>query len=100
MKGIHLLFINFPDSLRINYTTLKLATYLEVALGITQYHHQDGGIPNTGITLILLDYGSRTDGRDPYFFINFLDSLPINYTTLRFGLPIRGIMKHKISTPG
>jgi hypothetical protein len=36
-----------------------------VALGNTKYHHQDGGIPNIGITLVLLEHGSRTDERDP-----------------------------------
>jgi hypothetical protein len=33
VKGIHLLFITFPDSFPINYTTLMLATYLEEAFG-------------------------------------------------------------------
>jgi hypothetical protein len=49
----------------IPYTTLKLATDLEVAFGNTKYHHQDGGIPNTEITSILFDNGSRTDERGP-----------------------------------
>jgi hypothetical protein len=71
-----------------------------VALGSTTYHHQDGGIPNTGIRLILLDHGSMAYERDPSIFINFPDILPINYTTLRLELPRRGIGKHKISTPG
>jgi hypothetical protein len=70
MKGIHIIFITFLDSLPINCTTLKLATYLRVALGSTQYHHQDGGIPNTGIRLILLDHGSMVDERDPPIFYN------------------------------
>jgi hypothetical protein len=35
-----------------------------VALGNTKYRQQDGGIPNTGITSILFDHGSRTDERD------------------------------------
>jgi hypothetical protein len=64
MTGIHLFCINFPDSLPINYTTLKQATYLEVAFGNTKYHHQDGGIPNTGITLVLLDHGTSAYNRD------------------------------------
>jgi hypothetical protein len=71
MKGIHLFFINFPDSLPIKYTTSNLATYLEVALRSTKYHHQDGGIPNTGIRLVLLDNGSMVDERDPSIYINF-----------------------------
>jgi hypothetical protein len=63
--------MNFPYSLPINYTTLKLATYLEVAIGSTQYHHQDDGIPNTGIKLILLDHGSMAVERDTSTFYNF-----------------------------
>jgi hypothetical protein len=47
MTGIHLFCIHFPDSLPINCTTLKQATYLEVTFGITKYPHQDGGLPNT-----------------------------------------------------
>jgi hypothetical protein len=57
MKGIHLFYVKFPDSLPINYTTFKLATYLEVAFENTNYHHQDGGIPNIEIALVLLDHG-------------------------------------------
>jgi hypothetical protein len=40
------IFILFQDSLTMNYTTSHLATYLEVVLGCTKYHHQDGDIPN------------------------------------------------------
>jgi hypothetical protein len=115
-----------------------------VTLGSSKYHHQDGGTPNTGIRLVLLDHGSmvneripsifyklswqfvhefhyfkvgitqkrhseiqdiitrvvtfrirnyvnphgsKTNGRDPSIFIIFLDSLAINYTTLK--------MKHR-----
>jgi hypothetical protein len=61
MKGIHLLFITFTDSLPIKYTTSYLATYLEVALGSTKNHQQDGGIPITGIRLVLFDHGSILD---------------------------------------
>jgi hypothetical protein len=75
MKGIHLLFITFPDNLPIKSTTLKLANYLEVALGSTTYHHQDGGIPNTVFRLLLLDHGTMVDERDPSIFINLTDSL-------------------------
>jgi hypothetical protein len=75
--------------------------YLEVVLGSTKYHHQDSGIPRTGIRLILLDHGSMVDERGPSFFIiNFPDSLPMNFTTLRLGLPRRGIRKYKILSPG
>jgi hypothetical protein len=38
-------------------TTLKQATYLEVPLVNTEYHHQDGSIPDIGIALVLLDHG-------------------------------------------
>jgi hypothetical protein len=33
IKGIHLFYITFPESLPMNYTTLKLATDLEEILG-------------------------------------------------------------------
>jgi hypothetical protein len=88
MEGLHLLFITFLDSLAIHYTTLKLPTYLEVALVITTYHHQDGEITSRRIGMILFDNGSMVDGRDPSIFINFPDSFPMNYTTLRLGLLI------------
>jgi hypothetical protein len=70
MKGIHLFFITFPASLPINDTTSNLATYLEVTLGSSNYHHQDGGIPNAGIRLVLLDQGLMVDDRDPSVFYN------------------------------
>jgi hypothetical protein len=47
---------------------LNLATYLEVVLGRTKYHHQDGDISNKVIGLILLDHGSMVDERDPSIF--------------------------------
>jgi hypothetical protein len=68
VEGNHLFFLLFPDSLPMNYTTSNLATYLEVVLGSTQYHHQDGNIPNTGIRLVLLDHGSMVYERDPSIF--------------------------------
>jgi hypothetical protein len=43
--------------------------YLEVALGITKCHHQDGGIPRTGMRLILLDHGSMADERGAFIFL-------------------------------
>jgi hypothetical protein len=70
MNGINLFFIFFPESLLINSTTFKLATYLEEALGNTKCHHQDSGIPNTGFMLVLLDRGSRTNERDQSMFYN------------------------------
>jgi hypothetical protein len=39
-----------------------------VALGSTTYHHQDGGIPDIGIDMILLNNGSMVDGRDLSIF--------------------------------
>jgi hypothetical protein len=45
---------------------LSWAIYQEVVLGSSKYYHQDGGIPNTGIRLVLLDHGSMLDERDPY----------------------------------
>jgi hypothetical protein len=57
-----------PNSFPMNYTTPNLATYLEVVLGSTKYHHQDGDIPNTGSRLVLLDHGSMVDERDPSIF--------------------------------
>jgi hypothetical protein len=53
MEGIHLFFILFLNSLTMNYTTSNLATYLEVVLGRTKYHHQYGDITNKGIMLFL-----------------------------------------------
>jgi hypothetical protein len=70
VKGIHIFLITFPASLPINYTTSNLANYLEVALGSSKYHHQDGGIPNTGIRLVLLDHGSMVNEKDPSIFYN------------------------------
>jgi hypothetical protein len=79
--------------LPINYTTLKQATYIEVAFGATKYHQYDGGIPKTEIMLLLLDHGLRTDERDPPFFgINFPDSLPINCTTLKQATYLRAAL--------
>jgi hypothetical protein len=63
----------------MNYTTSRFATYLEVVLGCTKYHHQDGDIPNTGIRLVLMDHGSMLDERDTSIFILFQDSLNMNY---------------------
>jgi hypothetical protein len=66
MKGINIFCINFQESLPTNHATLKSVAYLEVAFENTKYHHQDGGIPNIGTTLVLLDHVSRTDERDQY----------------------------------
>jgi hypothetical protein len=64
MTGIHLLFITFLASLPINYTTSNLATFPEVSLGSSKYHHQDGVIPILGIRLVLLDRGSIVNETD------------------------------------
>jgi hypothetical protein len=84
----------------MNYTTSNLATYLEVALGSTKHHRQDGGIPNTVISLVLLDHVSMVNERDPSMFINLPDRWPTNHTTLGLVLPRRGIRRHIISAPG
>jgi hypothetical protein len=68
MEGIHLFFILFLNSLTMNYTTSNLASYLEVVLGRTNYHHQDGDIANTRFMWLLLYHGSWTNGRDPSIF--------------------------------
>jgi hypothetical protein len=82
-KGIHIFFIIFMESLPMNYLTLKLATYLEEALGNKKYHHLVSGIPNTRLMLVLFYHGSRTKERDPSVFIVFPTSLPMMYTTLK-----------------
>jgi hypothetical protein len=96
MKGIHLFFIIFLESLPINYTTLKLASNLEEALVNNKYHHLGSGIPSTRFMSVLLDHGSRKNERDPSIFKIFLESLPINHTTLKLATykyhhPISGI---------
>jgi hypothetical protein len=55
------IYIAFPESLTINYTTLKLATDLEEAFGNSKYHHPGSGIPNTGFMSVLLDHGWLKD---------------------------------------
>jgi hypothetical protein len=83
----------------MNYTTSNLATYLEVVLGRKTYHHQDGDIPNTGIRLVLLDHGSMVNKGIHLVFKTVPVCLPMNYTTSRLGLHIRGIRNYKISSP-
>jgi hypothetical protein len=94
------IFKTFPVSFPMNYTTSNLATYLEVVLGSSKYHHQDGDIPNTGSRMVFLDHGSMVDESDPSIFKTFPVCLPMKHTTLRLGLPRRGIRKYKISSPG
>jgi hypothetical protein len=84
----------------MNYTTSKLDTYLKVVLGCTKYHDEDSDILRTGTRLVLLHHGSMVDERDSSIFLLFQDNLTMNYTTLRLGLPIRGIRNYKISSPG
>jgi hypothetical protein len=62
------MFILFIESLTMNYTTSNSDTYLEVVLGRTTYHHQDGDIRNTGVRLVLLDHVSMVDERYPSNF--------------------------------
>jgi hypothetical protein len=86
MKGVHLFFVTFPAILPINYTTSSLATYLEVVLGSSKYHHQDGGIPNTGIKLVLLDNGSMVNEMDPSMFYNLSWQFDLELHYFKFGI--------------
>jgi hypothetical protein len=101
MKGIHLYFISFLESLPINYTTLELTTYLKEALGNTWYHHQDSGITNSRFMSVLLNHGSRTTNeRDPSIFYNLYIEFGHKLHYFRVGhLPRRGIRKHEVSSP-
>jgi hypothetical protein len=84
--------IIFLESFPIHYTTLKLATYLEEALGNTKYHHQDSGIPNTRFVLVFLENG---------ILYNLLSEFAHKLYYFEVGhLPRRGIRKHQISSPG
>jgi hypothetical protein len=86
------IFIIFPESLPINYTTLKLATYLEEANGNTNYHHQEHGTPNTRFMSDLLDHVSRTNERDPSIFYNLSGEFAHKLHYFKVGhLPRRGI---------
>jgi hypothetical protein len=49
----------------MNYTTSNLDSYLEVVLGRTTYHRQDGDIASTQFMWILLYHVSWTNERDP-----------------------------------
>jgi hypothetical protein len=94
MKGIDLFYIIFPESLTINYTTLKLATYLEEALGNNRYHHLGSGIPNTIFMSVLLDHESRKNERDPSIFYNLSGEFAHKLHYFKVGhLPRRGIRK-------
>jgi hypothetical protein len=95
MKGINIFFLTFPKNLPINYNTLKLAIYLEEALGNMKYHHLCSGIPNTRLMLVLLDHGSSTNTRDQSIFIPFPESLPINYTTLKLATYLEEALGNK-----
>jgi hypothetical protein len=79
-------FITFPASLPINYTTSNLATYQEVVLGSSTYHHHNGGIPNAGIRLVLLDHGSMVDERDPSIFHNLFCQFAHELHYFKFGI--------------
>jgi hypothetical protein len=70
IKGIHLFYTIFLESLPINYTTLKLTTNLEEALGNNKYHNLGSGITSTSFILVLLDHCSRTNIRDSSIFYN------------------------------
>jgi hypothetical protein len=85
----------FPDSLPINNTTLKLATYLEEALGITKYNYLGSGIPNTRFMSGLFDHCARTNERDSSISLIFPESLPINYTTLKLATYLEEALGNK-----
>jgi hypothetical protein len=101
MKWMHLFFIIFLESLPINYTALKLATYLEDALGNKKYHHLDSGIPNTRLMLVLLVHGSRKNETDPSISYSLSKAFANKLHYFKAGhLPRRDIRKHEISSPG
>jgi hypothetical protein len=101
MKGMNLFFIIFPERLPINYTTLKLATYLEDTLGNKKYHHLVSGIPNTGLISILFDHGSRINEMDASIFYNLYGEFAHDLHYFKVGhRPRRDIRKHEIASPG
>jgi hypothetical protein len=102
ITGIHISLISFLGSLAIYYTTLEFATYLEEALGVTKYHHQDSGITNSGLMSVLLNHRSRTTHeRNPSIFYNNSREFSHKLHYFRVGhLPRRGNRKHKVSSPG
>jgi hypothetical protein len=100
MEGIHLFFILFLNSLNMNYTTSNLASYLEVVLGRTKYHHQNGDITNTQFMWLLLYHGSWTNGRDPSIFYTLSEQFDHKSHYFKIGqLPRSDIRTHKISSP-
>jgi hypothetical protein len=100
MEGIHLFLYSFKTFWPWITFNLSLATYQEVSWKKRKCQHQDSDIASTQFMWPLLYHGSWTNGRDPYLFILFQDSLTMNYTTVKLGLPIRGIRNYKISSPG
>jgi hypothetical protein len=100
MQGIHPFFIAFPKLLPINNTTLKLATYLEEALGITKYDNLGSGIPYTIFMSVLLDHCSRKNNRDPSICYNLSREFAHKLHYFQVGhLPIRGIRKQEVPSP-
>jgi hypothetical protein len=94
------IFIIFTECLPINYTTLKLATYLQEALGITAYHHQNHSIPNTRFMSDLLDHGSSTNERNPSIVYSLYGVFAHKLHYFKVGhLPRRCIRNHRISSP-
>jgi hypothetical protein len=86
MDRILIFFILFLNSFTMNYTTSNLATYLEVVLGRTKYHHQDGDTRNTGIMLVLLDHGWIVDERDPSIFYTLSRQFDHEYHYFKVGI--------------
>jgi hypothetical protein len=76
-----------------------LVTDLKEILGNTKYHHQCGGIPETGFMLVLLDHGSMTNERDQSSFYNLSIEFAHKIQYFDVGhLPRRGFRKHKIES--
>jgi hypothetical protein len=66
----------------------------EVTFENTKYNHQNGGIPNIGITLVLLNRGSRTVERDLYILYKLSGQFAHKLHYFQVGhLPRSGIRK-------
>jgi hypothetical protein len=100
MEGIDLFLYSFKTFWPWITFNLSSATYQEVSWWWSEYQQQDSDIADAKFMWLLLYHGSWKNGRDPSILILFQDSLTINYTTSRLGLPIRGIRNSIISSPG
>jgi hypothetical protein len=68
LDGMHLFFVNFPDILPINYTTLKVGNLPSSYIRKQKYEHLDSGIPSIHIMWILCKHECGTDEEDPSTF--------------------------------